>query len=196
MNIARMIGAGPLIVIDTDVVGAREIEAGVQLLHVVERRDADAGIADLAVDVRTLGRIFAVQRDRIERGRQARGLLAVRQVMEAAVGALGRALAGEHARRDPRRCGDTDTRHRCTDMRPAGFRLHQEAQQVAPALVRGRCDLRDLLVRQRFDVVVAFDRLAAHFVGEVLVGDRLSGAPAIRAAGGSLRWLSDFTASL
>ena len=50
-NIARIIGAGPLIVIDTDVVGLQQVEAGVELLHVVERRDRHAGVADLAVDV-------------------------------------------------------------------------------------------------------------------------------------------------
>jgi hypothetical protein len=97
MNIARIIGAGPLMVIDTDVLGRAEVEAGVQLLHVVERGDVDAGVADLAVDVRARRGIFAVQRDRVERGGQARGGAALAQVMEAAVGALGRAFAGEHA---------------------------------------------------------------------------------------------------
>ena len=63
MNIARIIGAGPLIVIDTEVRRRAQVEAGVQLLHVVERGDVDAGVADLAVDVRAHRRVFAVQRD-------------------------------------------------------------------------------------------------------------------------------------
>ena len=34
------IGAGPLMVIDTEVDGSAEVEAGVKLLGVVDRRDA------------------------------------------------------------------------------------------------------------------------------------------------------------
>src|SRR3546814_11485810 len=45
-----------------------QIEARIQHLHVVERRDRHAGVADLAVDVRTQIRVPAVQRHRIERG--------------------------------------------------------------------------------------------------------------------------------
>src|SRR6185437_5541591 len=77
--------------------GRAEVEAGVQLLHVVQGGDVDAGVADLAVDVRARRRVFAVQGDRIERGGQARGGTALAEVMEAPVGALGRAFAGEHA---------------------------------------------------------------------------------------------------
>src|SRR5690606_8724707 len=73
-----------------------QVETGVQLLHVVQGRDVDAGVADLAVDVRALGRVLAVQGDAVEGGGQACGRLAQAQVVEAAVGALGRAFAGEH----------------------------------------------------------------------------------------------------
>src|SRR3546814_16299363 len=66
---------------------------------VVERGDVDAGVADLAVDVRARRGVFAVQGDGVEGGGQARGRLADGQVVEAAVGALGRAFAGEHADR-------------------------------------------------------------------------------------------------
>src|SRR5690606_22341188 len=79
--------------------GRAQVEAGVELLHVVQRGDVDAGVADLSVDVRARGRVFAVQGDGVERGGEAGGGLANGQVMEAAVGALGRALAGEHADR-------------------------------------------------------------------------------------------------
>ena len=41
MNIARMVGAGPLMVIETEVLGAAQVEARVQHLHVLQRRDAD-----------------------------------------------------------------------------------------------------------------------------------------------------------
>jgi hypothetical protein len=57
-------------VIDTEFLGIAEIEAAVQHLDIVERRDRNAGVADLAVDVRLLVGIEAVQGDRVERGRQ------------------------------------------------------------------------------------------------------------------------------
>ena len=40
-----------------------QVEAAVELLRVVDRRDRHAGVADLAVDVRADGGVFAVQRD-------------------------------------------------------------------------------------------------------------------------------------
>jgi hypothetical protein len=51
-----------------------EVEAAVEHLHVVEGSDGYAGVADLAVDVRTPGGIEAVQRDGVERGGEAFGL--------------------------------------------------------------------------------------------------------------------------
>src|SRR3546814_11345117 len=69
------------------------------VLPIVERGDVDAGVGDLAVDVRARRGVFAVQGDGVEGGGQARGRLADGQVVEAAVGALGRAFAGEHADR-------------------------------------------------------------------------------------------------
>lgn len=122
-----------------------QVEAGVQLLHVVERGDVHAGVADLAVDVRARRRILAVQRDAVEGGGQARGRLADAEVMEAAVGALGRAFAGEHA--DGIFAGAAVRIHAAGVRVAAGqvFFL-QEHQQLAPALVGGRGDLRDLLV--------------------------------------------------
>ena len=55
MKNASSIGAGPLMVIETDVFGSAEVEARVELLGVVERGDRHAGVADLAVDVRAVG---------------------------------------------------------------------------------------------------------------------------------------------
>ena len=98
-NIARIVGAGPLIVIDTEVVGRAEVEARVEHLHVVERGDRHAGVADLAVDVGAPVGVVAVERDRVERGRQPLGRHAVGEQVEAPVGAERVALAGEHARR-------------------------------------------------------------------------------------------------
>jgi hypothetical protein len=45
MNIARMVGAGPLMVIDTEVVA--QVEAVVQHLHVVQRGDRHAELPTL-----------------------------------------------------------------------------------------------------------------------------------------------------
>src|SRR3546814_18386299 len=76
--------------------GRAQVEAGVELLHVVERGDVDTGVADLAVDVRERRGVFAVQVDGAESGGKARGRLADGQGRGAAVGARGRALAGAH----------------------------------------------------------------------------------------------------
>jgi hypothetical protein len=47
---------------------AAQIEARIQHLQIVQGGDGDAGIADLAVDVRPFVRVAAVQRHRIEGG--------------------------------------------------------------------------------------------------------------------------------
>ena len=149
-----------------------QVEARIQLLHVVQGRHVDPGVADLAVDVRARRRVFAVQGDRIERGGQACGRLADRQVVEAAVGALGRALAGEHA--------DRVLATAAIGIDAAGIGiaarqvlLAQEGEQLAPGPVAGRGDLRHRLVAERLAVVLHPDRLAADLVLGDLVGDRL-----------------------
>ena len=99
MKNARIMGAGPLMVIETEVVGAHRSKPEYSFFLSSTCGDRDAGIAELAVDVRPLVRVFAVERDRIEGRREPRRVLAARQVMETRVRALGRALAREHARR-------------------------------------------------------------------------------------------------
>src|SRR5690606_18731128 len=115
-----------------------------------------AGVADLAVDVRARRRVLAVEGDRIERGGQARGRLPGGQVVEAAVGALRRALAGEHA--------DRVLAGAAVWIDAAGVGvaagqvlLAQEGQQLAPGLVLRGGDLGDLLVAQRLPVVLDAD---------------------------------------
>src|SRR5690606_35074094 len=122
-----------------------------------------AGVADLAVDVRARRRILAVEGDAVEGGGQARGRLAEAEVMEAAVGALGRAFAGEHA--------DGVFAAAAVGVDAAGVGvaagevlLAQEGEQLAPALVGGGGDLGDLLVAERFAVVLDADGLAADLV--------------------------------
>ncbi len=77
-------------------VGRGQVEAVVQGLHVVERRDRHPRSADFAVDVGPQVGVVAVQRHRVERGGQPGRGLALRQQLEAPVGAERVALAGEH----------------------------------------------------------------------------------------------------
>ena len=76
-----------------------EVEAVVERLHVIEGGDRDTGGADLAVDVGARVGVATVEGDRVEGRRQARRRLALGDELEAAVGAEGVTLAGEHARR-------------------------------------------------------------------------------------------------
>src|SRR3546814_14023196 len=89
--------------------------------------------------------------------------------MVAAVGALGRACAGEHA--------DRIFAGAAVGVDAAGVGvaagqvfLAEEGEQLAPGLVGGGGDLGDLLVAEGFAVVVDLDLLAADFVGGGVVG--------------------------
>ncbi len=73
-----------------------QIEARVELLHVIERRDGDAGVAGASIDVGPRVRILAVQSRRVESRRQARCAVAAGQIVEPPVGPLGSALTGKH----------------------------------------------------------------------------------------------------
>ena len=75
-----------------------QVESGEELAHVVERRDAHPGRADLAVDVGPGGGVSAVEGDRVEGDRQPRRGLPVRQEVEASIGAGRVAFSREHAR--------------------------------------------------------------------------------------------------
>ena len=77
--------------------GVAQVEARIQHLHVVERGDAHARVADLAVDVGAHIGIVAVKRDRIEGGRQPLGRQPFADQLEAPVGAKRITFAGEHA---------------------------------------------------------------------------------------------------
>src|SRR5690606_34488728 len=144
-------------------------EARVELLHVVQRGDVDAGVSDLAVDVRARRRILAVEGDAVEGGGQARGRLPQAQVVEAAVGALGRALAREHA--GGVLAGAAVGVHAAGVGVVAGqVLLAEEGEQFAPAAVPGRGDLGDLLVAEGLAVVLDPDGPAADLVLVDLVG--------------------------
>ena len=89
--IAKIIGAGELIVID--VVMSASADAVEQPLHVGERDDADAALADFAERERMIG-IAAHQRRQIERDAQP-GAAGREQRLVARVGLLRRAEPGE-----------------------------------------------------------------------------------------------------
>ena len=167
-NIARIDGAGPLIVIDTEVVRIAQVEAVVERLDVVERGDRDAGVADLAVDVRPLVRIEAVEGDGVEGGRQPLRVGVLGQELEARVGAERIAFAREHPRRVLALALEGEDAGGVGEA--AGHVLAQQPRQdlavVPPARQRHLGDARagerglrerraDLLVAHAHDVLVA-----------------------------------------
>jgi len=155
-----MIGAGPLIVIETEVVGAH-------------RSKPEYAVADLAVDVGPHGRIFTVERHRVEGRRKARGGLAARDEVEAPVGALRRAFAREHARRILALAAVREHARRVGVGTGQVF-LEQKFQQFAPARVARGADLRNLQPTEAFAVIGAADLLAAHGVAVFLGADPLA----------------------
>ncbi len=78
---------------------AAQIKPGVQHLHVVQRGNAHARVADLAINVGPRIGVIAVQRDGVKRGGQALGIHAGTQQLESRVGAKGVALTRKHAGR-------------------------------------------------------------------------------------------------
>ena len=80
-------------------VGVAQVKAGVEALGVVGRGDGDARVAHLAPNVGAASGVPSVEGDRVKGGGEANVVLALAQVVEAAVGALGLAFTGEHAGR-------------------------------------------------------------------------------------------------
>ena len=78
-------------------VGVAQVKAGIEALGVVGRGDGDARVAHLAPNVGATSGVPSVQRYGIKSGGEADVVLALAQVVEATVGALGLAFAGEHA---------------------------------------------------------------------------------------------------
>ena len=79
--------------------GVGKIEIRIKLLHVVESRDGDTALADLAVYVRPLVRILTVERNAVESRRESFGFVVTTEEVKATVGALGASLTGELASR-------------------------------------------------------------------------------------------------
>jgi hypothetical protein len=98
-NIDRMIGAGPLMVSETEVVGAHRSKPSNSTFMSSSVAIETPELPDLAVDVWPLIGIAAVERDRIEGRRQALGGHPFGNLLEPPVGTEGIAFAGEHAGR-------------------------------------------------------------------------------------------------
>ncbi len=146
-----------------------QVEAGVELLHVVQGRDRDPGRADLAVDVGTGRRVPAVERDRVERRGQPGGLRAPGEVVEAPVGAERVTLAGEHPRR--RLADPLEREHPGGEREPAGQVLRaQEAHEITVVADAGQRHPGYRAARQRRAAQRRVDLLAAHLVDQLLAG--------------------------
>ena len=151
--------------------GGAQVEAGVELLHVVEGGDVDAGVADLSEDVGAAVRVFAVEGDGVEGGGEAGGFLAEAEVVEAAVGAFGGAFAGEHAGRILTRAA-VGVDAAGVGVGAGEVFLEEEFEEVAPVAVGGGGDFRDFLVAHGVAVVVDSDDAVADgvFVDGVVDG--------------------------
>jgi hypothetical protein len=141
-----------------------QIEARVELHRVVDAADRDARVTDLAVHVGSLVGVATVERDAVECGGEPRGALSAAQQVEAAIGAFGRSLAGEHARGllalAPER---EDTRRK---WKAAGQVLAPEvAHQLAPVVAVRQRHLREPRAGEGRHVVVDADLPPAHGVG-------------------------------
>ena len=77
---------------------AREVEAGEEPLHVLDRVDGDAAFADFAEHALGVG-VHAVERGAVKRGGEAQALLVFAEVVETLVGVLREAQAGEETHR-------------------------------------------------------------------------------------------------
>src|SRR5262245_55191067 len=94
------------------------------------------------------------------------------QIVETSVGALRHALAGEHPGRILFRApiGINSCGVRISTRQVL---LHQECQLLAPVLELGHRDLRYPLMAETFDIVLAYDLLAAYGVAILRISSRL-----------------------
>ena len=73
-----------------------KIKTGIQHFQIIERGDGNAGIADLAVNIRAFVGIATVQRDRIKSGRKPGRFSMFGQLFKPAIGAEWIAFASKH----------------------------------------------------------------------------------------------------
>ena len=133
-------------------------------------------------------RVLAVERDRVERGRQPLRRQAARDVVEAPVGALRAAFAGEHARRILALALEREDAGGERELAGRRSRCSIQRSRSPQSSVLGQRDLRDLQVRERLGRRVGCSMtLVAHLVLVASARDSaLDGrGPRLRAARGS-----------
>ena len=122
--------------------GAAQIKAAIQHLHVIQRGNTHARVADLAVNVGPHSRIVAIQRDRIKSRRQPLGCHARAEQLEPGVGAKGIALTGKHTRWVF--AFAFEGKGACGIGIAAGYVVqHQPLQDVALVMVGGQANFAD-----------------------------------------------------
>ena len=137
-----------------------QVEAVVQHLHVFDSGDRHARVADLAVDVGTQRRVGAIQRHRVECGRQALGRHAFGHQLEATVGAECITFAGEHTGRVFVLALEREHAGRIREAAGQVF-LHQPGQQVAVVAVIRQRDLAHAVAGERLVIQAGTDFLVA-----------------------------------
>ena len=138
-----------------------EVESRIELLGVVDGGNRHPGIAHLAVDVRPACRILAVQRHRVEGGRESLGGLTEGHVVKSLVGALRAAFTGKHACRIFTLA--LQRKDACRERKHTGNVLGQDPpQDLAPVFVAWQDHFGNLQVRQRLGVEVLLENPVTH----------------------------------
>ena len=146
--------------------GIAEVEAAVEFLRIIDGGNADAGIADLSIDIGTIVGVFAVKGDGVECRTEADCGLTGADIVKTFVGALGAAFAREHPGGILFRSFQRE--YACREREFAGeILLYSPAEDISPIGETGYGDLRDFQVRKRLAVEGLFYRLSAHFVFEI-----------------------------
>ena len=137
-----------------------EVEARVELLHVVDGGDRDTRVADLAVDVRAAR--AGPRRTASPNRMRSTGAPPAGQATGSGSGdSCARACPRpQTCVSGPRRGAGRDRRRPCRDRRPGRFSLLRKRSKFAPVPRSRRRDLGNLLVAQGLAVVVARDLAA------------------------------------
>ncbi len=148
-----------------------QIEAGIQLLHVIECRDGDTRIPGPSIDVGTRVRILAIQGRRIESGRKARRAMPPGDVVKAAVRPFRRTLAREHTRWIFLLAAVRIDTARVREGSRQVFR-QKEMKDLAPIAEFRHRQLRHALASETLCVVLALHYPVTDLVGVGFVGSR------------------------
>ena len=111
-----------------------QVKAGIQFLHIVQRANGYAGISNLAINVRSIIGIFAVQSHRVEGGGKAGKRLTLGNKVKSAIRPLRGSFAREHSRGILRR--SLERKNTGGERKFTGrVFFHNPQEQVSPILV-------------------------------------------------------------